>query len=387
MKAKSFKTVLSTLLLPAISLFAHASARADTAQLLSAGTQHVCALSATTGVSCWGSNSMGQLGNGTTTTSSTPVAVTGLSTGVLTISSGYQHSCALMSDSTVRCWGRNDTGQLGNNSMTNASSPVTVSGLSGAVAISAGSYHTCAVLGSGSVQCWGNNANGSLGDGSVLKRLTPVAVSGVSNAIAVTTGLMHTCALLGTGSIQCWGLNADGQLGNGTTTTAYTYVNVSGLTNAVSISAGQYHTCALTSTGGAKCWGSYVYGQLGNGMTGSGATKVSSPADVTGLTSGVASVMATVSGGSTCALLTSGSAQCWGYNGNGQLGTGDKVNRNTPASVTGLPSTVATMTIGGSDACARLSTGSSMCWGSNNVGQQGAGNTTAVSYPQSVVGF
>jgi len=237
------------------------------------------------------------------------------------------------------------------------------------------------------MQCWGLNTSGQLGDGTTIKRLTPVAVAGVSGAVNVATGLAHTCALLAVGTVQCWGLNGDGELGNGTTVGSFTYVNVSGLTGVVSVTAGQYHTCALTSVGGAKCWGSFAYGQLGNGTLGGSGPKVSVPTDVIGLTSGVMMLTASSGGGSTCAILSTSTAQCWGYNSASQLGTGDHVNHAVPTAVSVLTGTLATMTIGGTDACAKMAAGGVQCWGNNNVGQQGAGNTVTYSFPQSVVGF
>jgi hypothetical protein len=207
------------------------------------------------------------LGDGTTTSSSTPVAVSGLSNAVA-ITAGTFHTCAVLSDGTARCWGNNHYGQLGDGTLTTRLTPVAVSGLSNAVAIAAaGIYHTCAVLSDGTARCWGYNGDGQLGDGTTTWRPTPVAVSGLSNAVAIALGSLHTCALLSDGTARCWGINTTGQLGDGTTTERHTPVAVSGLSNAVAIAAEGPDTCALLGDGTARCWGYNYSGQLGDGTT------------------------------------------------------------------------------------------------------------------------
>jgi alpha-tubulin suppressor-like RCC1 family protein len=358
-------------------------AQAATAEQLTSGIHHLCARTPEGAAYCWGGGTSGQLGNGTLLSSTTPSAVSGLSSGVNFVVAGYQHTCALVTGGTVRCWGRNDTAQLGDGSITNRSLPVAVQGLTNAIALGAGTYHTCAVTGAGGVKCWGSNNQGALGDGTTAtRRTTPVDVVGVTGAVAVSPGLSHTCALLANGRVQCWGLNAYGQLGNGTLTGSSTRVDVVGITDAVALVTGQYHTCVKTASGAMKCWGRNDYGQIGNG----GAANVSAPVTVSGLAGGVSSVLAPSGGGSACAVLDSGGAKCWGYNGQGQLGTGDRLNRSLPADVTGLAGPILRMTIGGTTACARVYNGV-QCWGGNNLGQHGAGNTVNVLFPQYVVGF
>ncbi len=164
------------------------------------------------------------------------------------VSSGSLHTCALTAVGRVQCWGRNFSGQLGDGSTTGTSTSVTVSGLTDVVSISAGRYHTCAVINDGHVQCWGSNAEGQLGDGSTIDTSTAVTVSGLSDAVSVSAGGEsggHTCVVTSGGRVQCWGNNDSGQLGDGSGTDALNPVTVTSLSGAVSVSAGGSHSCAL----------------------------------------------------------------------------------------------------------------------------------------------
>ena len=169
---------------------------------VSVGVDHACALLGSGGVRCWGNNSNGQLGNGTTTDSNVPVTVIGFGAGtpVSQISVGYRRTCALQVDGNVRCWGM-ATGAGG----TDSSTSVAVGGLTGVTQVAAGSDHACALLTDGSVRCWGSNQFGQLGNGTTADSLVPVGVYGLSGVLQVTAGSEHTCALIGAGSVVCWG--------------------------------------------------------------------------------------------------------------------------------------------------------------------------------------
>ena len=171
---------------------------------ISAGTDHTCALIADASVRCWGDNQYGQLGDGTTTNSPVPLTVSGI-TDATEIVVGGEHTCALIADASVRCWGDNQYGQLGDGTTTNSPVPLTVSGITDATEIVAGGEHTCALLVDHTLRCWGENQQGQLGDGTTMDLLTPVAVVGITAASQVSAGSYHTCALLVDQSVRCLG--------------------------------------------------------------------------------------------------------------------------------------------------------------------------------------
>jgi len=282
-------------------------------------------------VKCWGYNGNGQLGDGTFTSNNTPVTVTGLTT-TTAIACGQDHTCALLFDTkTVKCWGYNGHGQLGDGTFTSNNKPVSVTGITTATAIACGQSYTCALLTDGTVKCWGYNGKGQLGDGTFTSNNKPVSVTGITTATAIACGQDHTCALLTDGTVKCWGKNDNGQLGDGTFTSNNKPVSVTGLTGIVTaITAGWDHTCALLSDGTVKCWGYNGQGQLGVNW----AAKISSntPVTVTGITTATAIA---AGGGHTCALLSDGTMKCWGYNGFGQLGDGT-INKNYIPQTVGL---------------------------------------------------
>lgn len=355
--------------------------------LLVAGHEHSCAVTTSGGLQCWGNNEKGQLGDGTTTNSGMPVDVTGLASGVVGVAAGWEHTCALTAGGGVKCWGYNIDGRLGDGTTDPSLVPVEVVGLgSGVVAITAGRFHTCALTMGGGVKCWGFNVDGEAGSdpNDVPLALVPVGVAGLAggvSAIAAADG--HTCALTTGGGVKCWGYNGEGQLGDGTTGNAFVPVEVTGLSSGVTaIGGGGFHFCAVTSAGGVSCWGSGDKGELGNGA----AKTAKAPVEVTGLDAKVTAITAGM--GHTCALTEAGGVQCWGWNIVGQLGRKTKGEvHSTPGAVSGLTSGVLAVSAGGAHTCALFAAGVK-CWGLNEFGQLGTGEAKGYSVtPVDVVGL
>ncbi|MCX7556568.1 hypothetical protein OS187_06990 [Xanthomonadaceae bacterium JHOS43] len=356
---------------------------------VSAGLAHSCAVTGNGAVRCWGSNEYGQLGDGGSTDRNTPVQVSGLDSGVQQVGVGRDHSCALTGSGAVLCWGRNEFGQLGDGTTTQRLLPVPVSGLSGGVqAIGVGGSFSCALNASGAVLCWGGNTFGSLGDGSTSQRSVPGLVSGLSTGVAaISTGNAHACAIVATsGALRCWGYNAGGQLGNGSTESQVVPATVSGLGGGVAtVAAGVLHTCAtLAATGAARCWGNNFRGQLGDGSF----VNRTLPVDVSGLSGNV--VRLGIGHYHSCAQLTDGTVRCWGDNYHGQLGIGaGSHGQPTSAALPGLDGIVS-LAAGHHHACAVASDGMARCWGANNRGQIGMGETALPGYgrmPTDVLGL
>lgn len=330
--------------------------------IIAAGYEHTCVLTNAGAVQCWGRNKYGNLGDGTTTNRSTPVAVVGLGTGVTAIMLGSDHACARKTGGAAWCWGHNDNGQLGDATTTDRYTPVAVTSLSSAVtALAGGGKHTCAIKSGGAVQCWGNNEYGQLGDGTITARYSPTPVPGLTSGVTnIAAGGNHVCAISSGGALQCWGYNDDGQLGDGITKDHHTPVAVINLFNDVTaIAAKNFHTCAIRSGGAVQCWGDNEYGQLGDGTT----TNRVTPVAVQGLSNGVAAIATGY--GHTCALKDDGAVLCWGYNLSGQLGDGTTTDHLTPVLVAGITGTAISIVAGYEHNCVLTSSGAVQCWGSD----------------------
>jgi alpha-tubulin suppressor-like RCC1 family protein len=205
---------------------------------------------------------------------------------VVEMALGGRHTCALLTDGTVRCWGAGDLGQLGDGTTGDgafSATPVAVRGLSRAVQVAAGNDHSCALRDDSTVACWGHNGFGKLGDGSYNSHPVPVDVRGLSAVAGVALGHSHSCAWLTDGTAKCWGINDVGQLGDGTTTQSPTPTTVRDQSGVVEMSLGDRHTCARLGDGRAMCWGGGYSGQLGDGTSGDAAQKLT-PSPVRGLT-------------------------------------------------------------------------------------------------------
>ena len=359
-------------------------------RIISAGADHSCATHDDGALKCWGKNDNGQLGDntsGVTANKDEPTEV--IASGVRAVSAGGSHTCAIQ-NGALKCWGNNLYGQLGDNTSgaTAKKDEPTQVIASGVRAVSAGYAHTCAIMDSdGELKCWGRNNYGQLGDntsGATANKDEPTQVI-ASGVKSVSTGAYHTCAIMDSdGELKCWGRNSYGQLGDDSNgETAHkdepTQVIASGVR---SVSAGDAHTCAIMdSSGELKCWGRNNDRQLGLGS--SITADKDEPTQV--IASGVRAVSA--DGSHTCAIIdSSGELKCWGLNDNGQLGdgtSGSAANKDEPTQA--IASGVRVVSAGGSHTCAIIdSSGELKCWGRNNYGQLGDKTTTGSLFPTPV---
>ncbi len=349
---------------------------------LTASTNGSCGVTRAGVAYCWGGNTYGEVGDGTTARRTAPTPVSGGRT-FSSITALGQHTCGVTSVGTAFCWGRNIEGQLGSGtpSILPITVPTRVTGSQSFVSVAPGETHTCALTTAGSATCWGSNLNGQLGDGST-RRTAPVAVSGSQSFAAVTAGQQHSCGLTGGGAAFCWGTNGDGRVGDGTQVDRNAPTAVAGGLSFATLSAGALHTCGLTATGTAYCWGSNQFGQIGDGSTTIRVAPV--------IVSGSLTFTSLLAGGShTCGIVSGGAAYCWGLNGNGQLGDNSTINRTAPTPVSGTNTFTAlalSPAAGAGHTCGVSAAGTMFCWGHNQSGQLGDGSTSNRSAPTLVSG-
>jgi alpha-tubulin suppressor-like RCC1 family protein len=370
---------------------APAAARASSAALwihVAAGGGHTCGIRMGNTVWCWGDNQSGQLGTGPTGNQDRPQQITYPTTRWASITAGYSHTCATRTGGTLWCWGANNYGQLGTGTTNGVSWPhqVTIPASTGWASVTAGWSYTCATRSDGTLWCWGANDYGQLGvgipGGSYLlpQQVTTPAATGWAS---VTGGGDHTCATRSGGTVWCWGSNSVGQLGDAGPPgdeVQPQQVTVPASTGWASVTAGEAHTCATRTDGTLWCWGYNVFGQLGIGTTTLDKDlpqQVSLPAST-----GWASV--TGGGVYTCATRTR-ALWCWGDGREGQLGSGIPHSTSSPRQVQRPARAGWTLvTAGFPHSCATRTDGTLWCWGDNQYGQLGIGNTSGQDLPQQV---
>jgi alpha-tubulin suppressor-like RCC1 family protein len=352
-------------------------------QALSLGNLHTCALKSDGTGYCWGANGFGQLGDGSTNSvaaPANPINYTGFGPGTYAkgIELGNDFGCALMSYGSVRCWGKNTVGQLGDGTTNNATTGVAVTGINTAIGVATGQAHACALLSDGTLHCWGDNAYGQLGDSTNLNRLNPM-LSYRDRASKVVAGQSHTCALVENGQVVCWGRDNFGQLGDGCLNPPLdcnvdqSVALVVALGGVIDLAAGNEFTCALRDDGTVWCWGRNLEGQLGDGSNTSQVTAIQVDTTSTGKI-----VELTAGGTHACALSTGGRSYCWGDNSYGQLGDGTLASKNlpTPVDPQSLPVNTFHLSAGNRHTCAFAIDGTLRCWGFNLYGQVGLGAST-----------
>ena len=365
------------------------------AAAVSAGASHACVLHEAGEISCWGSNSAGELGADDhipDDQSAAPLRVSGITDAIAVSASDY-HTCALRESGQITCWGWNESGQLGDGEIWESNDsfvPVKVSATvtteppasDEPVDVSAGVRHSCMVWNSGKVSCWGDNNKGQLGDGEFGRDLyssVPLEVSGIADAVAVSAGWEHTCAVHATGEVSCWGDDTNGELGNGEIVEQVPLpVKAVGISDATAVTAGHWHTCALRSTGEVSCWGRNYDGQLGNGEMGGDDAGSTVPVSVLDIADAVA---VSAGGEHTCAVHATGELSCWGDNFGGELGTGQRGNEfdsAVPVKIAGIEDAIDVSTHE-LNTCVLREGGSMSCWGDNTYGQLGDGTSTFVS--------
>jgi alpha-tubulin suppressor-like RCC1 family protein len=376
---------------------------------VAAGGVHTCVILAGGGVRCWGANDSGQLGYGNTDKigddeAPGTVGPVALGTGrtARAIAAGADHTCVILDTGRVRCWGWALHGQLGygdqvdvgDTEMPSAAGPVQLGAGRTAKGITAGAYHTCALLDNGSVRCWGNGTSGQLGnvaavyigDDETPDTAGPVDLGAGRKAVAVAAGSYHTCAVLDNGAVRCWGWGLYGQLGYGGTANigddetpgSVGPVALGAGRKAIAIAAGEYHTCAILDDGAVRCWGAGDSGELGYGNVDAvGDDETPDAVGPVDLGTGRTAVGIALGLRTSCAVLDTGDVRCWGSSTYG-LGYGDREDigdDETPGSVDpidlGAGRTALAISGRTGHNCAVLDDGSVRCWGYGLHGQLG----------------
>ncbi len=396
---------------------------ASSATAIAAGGAHTCAVTDTGAVKCWGNDASGQLGLDTTAQlGDQPGEMAALGTVNLgagrtatAVTTGPNHTCALLDNGAVKCWGAGASGRLGQGSTATlgdqagemaALQPIDLGAGRTATAVVAGASYTCALLDNGTVKCWGLGTTGTLGQDSTdtlgdqageMAALPPINLGAGRTALAITAAGTHSCALLDDHTIKCWGSNANGELGQGSTANlgdqagemaALTPVDLGAGRTALSVTAGANHTCALLDDHTVKCWGANASGQLGQDSTANLGDQAGEMAALPAINLGAGrTATAVVAGDSqTCAILDNGTVKCWGAGGSGRLGQGSTANLGDqagemaalPAIDLGAGRTAVAITTGTSHTCAVLDNGTVKCWGSGSSGQLGQGSTATL---------
>lgn len=353
---------------------------------LGTGYENTCAIKIDGTLWCWGANHDGQVGNlGTDDDVLTPAQIGNESNWTI-VTLGFNYVCAIKNDGTLWCWGSNDVGQIGDGTVgTDRNVPTRVGTWSDWKSISTGSKTSCGIRNGGTLWCWGSNYYGQIGDNTSNGQKVPTQEdTGSTNWASVTAGAAHTCALKKDDSLWCWGSNYYGQLGNGTTDDKKIPTQIGNEKNWAMIAAGgTNYTCGLKKNGTLWCWGHNGFGQLGVGTYDGKNTPTQVGTDTDWM---MIFTSRGVSLAYTCGVKNDGSLYCWGNNKDGQLGDGTTAKKLSPTKISAI-SNVIDAALGKSHACAITDPDSLWCWGENYWGQLGDGTKVNMKNPTEVTAF
>ena len=376
---------------------------------VSASYDNTCAVLDNNSVKCWGEGQVGRGGWGDNSDRRTPTHVLlGWQSGTPSLAtevgqgsgaSGH-HTCTIMVDGTIQCWGEDFSGQIGhggNSGWHTTPYPVAMPAGKTAIQVSNGGHHTCAIMDDHSLYCWGENSEGIVGTGQRGNDHTtpyPIDLPAGRTAVAVSTGWKNSCVILDDGTGMCWGLNTVGQIGDGTTTnrdepTPITILPTSSTLAAIAIGGGGgtgatngsesgTTTCALLNNGSVACWGKNDVGQFGDGTT----ISSTSPKYAL-LPPGRTAISIDVGRFHACSILDDNSSVCWGNNTDGQIGDGTTITRLTPTYVDFPNGHFSTISTGQYHTCGVASNASVHCWGKHEDGALGLGTSDGVNIQDS----
>ncbi|QLY26452.1 hypothetical protein [Bdellovibrio sp. KM01] len=329
------------------------------------GRTHSCALMSDNSVRCWGHNTYGGIGDGTTKFKDTAVTVSS-GTSFKSVAVGLDHSCAVTTGGDLYCWGRNTNSQIGDNTVTQRTSPVLIDSGVAYSMVSAGESHSCGITSTNKLRCWGLGDMGQIGQGTTATQAVPLEIDGTTDYQFVAAGSKTTCAITTANKLRCWGRNTYNNLGEGTTTNSSTPISIDATADYSVVSVGSHHTCGILTSGGLRCWGDNTFGQVGDGSNTARTTPVDVNSGTTYLSVAVNDETTGTSGrGVTCAVTSTNVLQCWGNNSVYQLADGTATNRNAPVTADSGTSYSKAYTAG-VRACGVTTTGALKCWGNLN---------------------
>ena len=387
MKLHRLLSMIGLMMGGVVGVASPAAAASGPWSVVSAGNEHTCAVNTGKSLYCWGNNTGGAVGDGSSGNDRPAPTRVGASGVWVTVSAGGAHTCAITTGKSLYCWGFSNSGQVGDGTTTQRPSPKKI-GTSGVWAnVSAGGAHTCAISTGKSLYCWGRNNEGQIGDGTfgtpANDRHAPKKIGSSGVWAGVSAGTLHTCAVTTGKSLYCWGDNQAREIGDGTTDTPRPLPSRVGGSGVWALAAGgDFHTCAITTGKSLYCWGFNGSGQIGDGTTTS-PRPLPTKIGTSGVWVGVSA--SGINGNAhTCATTTANSLYCWGYNADGQIGDGT-VGTNRPSPKKIGTSGVWTGSSGGTAHTCAISTGKSLyCWGRNQHGQVGDGTTTPRPSPKRI---